>query len=146
MDEPRNLIITGKTGAGKTYMACSLAVCALHQHRTVRFRKASALLHELASSETAGTFQKDLQNWTKLGLVVIDDFGLNRLEPDQCRNLFEVIDARDCRKPTVIVSQIPTTEWYGTFGNVTFAEAILDRVLSKAYRLEMNGASMRRRS
>lgn len=146
IDEPQNLVITGKTGAGKTYMSCALAVCALHRHRTVRFRKASTLLHELTSAETAGTLNAAISKWERYDLLVIDDFGLNRLEPNECRNLFEVIDARDCRKATVIVSQLPPKGWYDKFANVTLAEAILDRVLHKAYRLNMNGASMRCRS
>lgn len=142
--ESRNLIITGLTGAGKTYMACALAVCALTQRRTACYRKASSLLHKLVAAEADNTIDQTMETFQKPDVLIIDDFGLHKLDVDECRNLFEIIDARHENKATVIVSQLPVKSWYDTFSNAVYAEAVLDRLTHRAYRLEMNGASMRR--
>ena len=76
-------------------------------------------------------------------LLVIDDFGLMELDVDKCRDLFEVIESRDCRKSTMIVSQFPVIKWWDLFKNDTYADACLSRMTSKAYRLECNGRDMR---
>lgn len=77
-------------------------------------------------------------------LLVIDDFGLMELDVDKCRDLFEVIESRDCRKSTMIVSQFPVIKWWDLFKNDTYADACLSRMTSKAYRLECNGRDMRK--
>ena len=76
-------------------------------------------------------------------LLIIDDFGLMNLDVEKCRHLFEILDSRERRKSTVIVSQIPVKEWYDLFKDCTYADACLDRVLCKAYRLEFKGESLR---
>ena len=79
----------------------------------------------------------------KLDLVVLDDFGLMDLDPDKCRNLFELIDAREGRKSMIVISQLPVSSWYELFKDNTYADACLDRLVNRAFRLQFNGKNMR---
>lgn len=143
----KNLIITGLTGAGKTYLGCSLAVCALMQNLSVLYKKANRLMNELKAFETLGTLDDFVKSTAdKVDLLIIDDFGLMKLDLDMCRNLFELIDAREDKQSTLIVSQLQVSDWYGMFQNATFADAILDRLTKDAFRVDMKGMSMRQKS
>lgn len=84
-----------------------------------------------------------IENIAQVDLLIIDDFGLMNLDVEKCRHLFDILDSRESRKSTVIVSQIPVKEWYDLFKDCTYADACLDRVLCKAYRLEFKGESLR---
>lgn len=143
IDEKRNLLITGTTGSGKTYFSNALALSALKKFKTVRYLKASTLIHELEAAEVQGEFLKCLNTLASLDLLIIDDFGLMELDIDKCRNIFEVIDARDATASTVMISQFPVPSWYEMFNNNTFADACMDRLIHKAYRLEFKGKNMR---
>ncbi len=143
IDQGKNLIITGKTSSGKSYLANALAVCALKQFKSTRYFKASNLINELARAEKLGTYPELLTQLAGYDLLVVDDFGLMNLDIDKCRNLFEVFDCRDLYKSILLVSQIPVASWYDMFVDHTYAEASLARVLSDSYRLEMNGKNMR---
>ena len=143
IDQGRNLVITGKTSSGKSYLANALAICALRMFKTVRYYKASALINELAKAEKLDTYPETLNQMASYDLLIVDDFGLMNLDIDRCRNLFEVFDCRDPYKSILLVSQIPVTSWYDMFADHTYAEASLARVLGDSYRLEMNGKNMR---
>ena len=143
IEQGKNLVITGKTSSGKSYLANALAICALKQFKTVRYFKASGLINELARAEKLGTYTELLNQMSSYDLLVVDDFGLMSLDLDKCRNLFEVFDSRDPYKSILLVSQIPVSAWYDLFVDHTYAEASLARVLSESYRLEMNGKNMR---
>lgn len=146
IDEGRNLVVTGMTGTGKTYYVNALAVAALKQFKEVRYYSASKLLLELSAHEQVEDSIKFLgimENIAQVDLLIIDDFGLMNLDVEKCRHLFEILDSRERRKSTVIVSQIPVKEWYDLFKDCTYADACLDRVLCKAYRLEFKGESLR---
>ena len=143
IDQGRNLVITGKTSSGKSYLANALAICALKKFKTVRYYKASSIINELAKAEKLGTYQEALNQFAEYDLLLVDDFGLMNLDLDKCRNLFEVFDCRDPYKSILLVSQIPVSSWYDLFVDHTYAEASLARVLSESYRLEMNGKNMR---
>ena len=146
IDEGRNLIVTGMTGTGKTYYVNAMAVAALKQFKEVRYYSASKLLLELSAHEQVDDSIKFLgimENIAQVDLLIIDDFGLMDLDVEKCRHLFEILDSRERRKSTVIVSQIPVKEWYDLFKDCTYADACLDRVLCKAYRLEFKGESLR---
>lgn len=147
IEEGRNLLITGMTSSGKTYLSNALCVAALHRFMSVRYIRANHLMLELEKAQLKGTYLDYLTDMMKLDLLVIDDFGLMELDLDKCRNLFEVIDGRDCRKSTVIVSQFPVSKWFDMFHDHTYADACLARLTDKrrSYRLEMNGISMRER-
>ena len=146
IDEGRNLVVTGMTGTGKTYYVNALAVAALKQFKEVRYYSASKLLLELSAHEQVDDSLKFLgimENIAQVDLLIIDDFGLMNLDVEKCRHLFEILDSRERRKSTVLVSQIPVKEWYDLFKDCTYADACLDRVLCKAYRLEFKGESLR---
>ena len=125
IDEGRNLVVTGMTGTGKTYYVNALAVAALKQ------------------VDDSLKFLGIMENIAQVDLLIIDDFGLMNLDVEKCRHLFEILDSREGRKSTVLVSQIPVKEWYDLFKDCTYADACLDRVLCKAYRLEFKGESLR---
>ena len=144
IDEPKNLLITGSAGAGKTYIANALCVTALHQHRTVKYIRASTLLQESEKTRLTGHAYEYVNQMAAYDLLVIDDFGLMELDMDKCRDLFEIIETRDCKKSTMIVSQLPVIKWWDLFKDNTYADACLSRMTAKAYRLECNGRDMRK--
>ena len=143
IDEGRNLLITGCTGSGKTYISNALCISALRQFYTVKYTKASTLIYELEQAQYNGDYLNYTQKISAFDLLVIDDFGLMELDIDKCRNLFEVIDSRDCRHSTMVISQMPVSSWYEMFKDNTYADACMDRIIHKAYRLEFNGRNMR---
>ena len=146
VDEGRNLLITGMTSSGKTYLSNALCVSALRRLKTVKYIKASHLMMELEQARIKDTYMDVLTSLnTKTDLLAIDDFGLMELDIDKCRDLFEVIDGRDGRRSTIIISQYPVKTWFDMFKDGTYADACLSRLTDRShtYRLEMNGRSMR---
>ena len=143
IDHGKNLIITGKTSSGKSYLANELCISALRQFKTVKYIKASQLINELSKAEKLDNYQEVLNQYAAYDLLAVDDFGLMNLDINKCRNLFEVFDSRDPHKSILVISQIPVASWYDMFLEHTYAEACLARLLSGAYRLEMNGRNMR---
>ena len=144
IDEPKNLLITGSAGAGKTHIANALGIAALHQMRTVKYIRANYLLQECEKARSTGSYYDYMNKMSGHDLLIIDDFGLMELDMDKCRDLFEIIETRDCRKSTMIVSQLPVVKWWDLFKDNTYADACLSRMTSKAYRLECNGRDMRK--
>ena len=144
IDEHRNLLITGSAGAGKTHIANALCISALHQLRNVRYVRASTLLQESEKARQNGESYDYSNRMASYDLLVIDDFGLMDLDLDKCRDLFEIVETRDCRKSTMIVSQLPVANWWDLFKDSTYADACLSRMTSRAYRLECNGRDMRK--
>jgi len=143
IERGRNLIVTGQTSSGKTYLSNALCICALRSFKTVKYIKASQLINELAKAEKLDTYQDIVNEYASYDLLAVDDFGLMNLDINQCRNLFEVFDSRDPYKSILVISQFPVSSWYDMFQEHTYAEACLARLLNDAYRLEMNGKNMR---
>ena len=144
IDEPKNLLITGSAGAGKTHIANALCITALQQLRTVKYIRANTLLQQSEKARTMNSSYEYTNEMSAYDLLVIDDFGLMELDMDKCRDLFEIIETRDSRKATMIVSQLPVANWWDLFKDSTYADACLSRMTAKAYRLECNGRDMRK--
>ena len=145
IEEAKNLIVTGVSASGKTFLVNALCVTALRQSKHVRYIRANTLMQEMEHARITSEEMDYLKKITKLDLLVIDDFGLMDLDIDRCLHLFEVLDSRDGRKSTVIISQFPVSSWFDMFVDNTYADACLTRFTDKhhTYRLEMNGINMR---
>jgi len=140
----QNLLITGPCGSGKTYLACALGHNACLHGYSVRYYRLSRLFLELTQAKADGTYHKRLKQLAKIRLLVIDDWGLEPLTPAQRNDLMEIMDDRHGQTSTLIISQLPTDQWYESIGDHTLADAILDRLMHNAHRLALKGESMRK--
>jgi DNA replication protein DnaC len=138
-----NLLITGPTGIGKTWLACALGQRACREGYTARYVRLPTLFEMLLAAHGDGTFPRVLDRLGKIHLLIIDELGLYALTSNQRRDLAEVIEERAQRRSTIILSQLDVDDWHQAFGEPTLADAILDRVVHNAYRLELDGKSMR---
>lgn len=139
-----NLLITGPTGIGKTWLACALAHHACRQGHRVRYVRLPRLLQQLEVAKGDGRYIKLLGELAKVELLILDDWGLNVLNAEQCRDLLELFDDRHQRRSTLVTSQLPVAQWHQTLSEATLADACLDRLVHNAYRLDLQGQSMRR--
>lgn len=140
-----NLIILGPTGAGKTFLACALGQTACRQSLSVRYLRASRLLQELSHAHADGSYPNLLNSLAKLNLIIIDDWLRDPITPTQARDLLEILDDRYGRSSTIISTQVPVAEWHQRIPDPTIADAILDRLLHNAHRLEVKGGSQRKK-
>lgn len=141
--EGRNLIITGATGTGKTYLTSAFGNAACRKGLKIRSFRVNRLLTDLSIGRGDGSYNKLLNDLKKPDLLILDDFGMAPFDPGACRDLLEVIDDRHGRKSTAISAQLPVAKWHGVFEDATIADAILDRVVNNAYRIELKGPSLR---
>ena len=142
--DKRNLIITGPCGVGKTWLACALAQAACRNGNTVLYRRLPRLFDELELAHGDGRFPRQFRSLVKTDLLILDDWGPERLNASQRRDLMEIVEDRYEAKSTLITSQLPVDAWHDVIGEPTFADAILDRIVHKAYRLNLEGQSMRK--
>jgi DNA replication protein DnaC len=142
--EHRQLLLTGATGTGKTFLACAFAHQAIRQGYTARYFRTSRLLQELTLAKGDGRYLSRLQQLAKVQLLILDDWGLEPLAEDETRLLLEVLDDRCERGSTLIASQLPSELWHPYLNSPTLADAILDRILHSAYRIELKGESLRK--
>ena len=140
-----NLIITGPTGAGKTYLACALGHAACRNGVSVRYFQLSKLLQKINYARAEGTWPKFIDALTKTQLLVIDDWLRNPLTESQTPDLLEILEDRYGRASTMLATQIPVGDWHDRLGNATLSDAVMDRIIHNAYRLELCGESMRKR-
>jgi DNA replication protein DnaC len=141
--EHLNVLITGASGVGKTWIACALAHQACREGYSALYLRLPRLLHDVALARGDGRYPKLLGTLAKLDLIVIDDWGLAALTPENLRDLLEILEDRYAARSTIVTSQIPVEKWHGLIGEPTFADAILDRLVHNAYRLKLKGGSMR---
>ncbi len=140
----QNIIITGKTGTGKSYIAQALANRAILDGFRVYYIRVPTLLEEIKISRADGTYTNLLRRYSKFKLLVLDDFGVSQISTDDATNLFEIIEDRTEINSTIITSQLPVSNWYEYLNNDTVADAILDRVVHSSHRIELEGESMRK--
>jgi len=142
--QSHNLCITGPTGTGKTWLACALGNQMCRQGRTVRYVRVSKLFEQMRMAHGDGSYSRLMNQLLRVELLIIDDWGLQPLTAPQRNDLMEIIEDRHARRSTLITSQLPVEHWHDYIGEATVADAILDRLLNGAHRLELIGDSMRR--
>lgn len=141
----RNILLTGATGAGKTWLACALAHQAACCGFTVLYARAGRLLEELKVAHGDGSFSRRLAQLAKLDVLLIDDFALAPITPSERNDLLELLDDRVGTRSTIITSQLPVNSWHGWLGDPTVADAILDRIVHQSHRIALKGESLRKR-
>lgn len=141
-----NILIVGATGTGKTYLACALAHKACLEGFSAAYLRLPRLFQELAVAKGDGRYMRLMQQLAKIDLLILDDWGLNAFNDEQSRDLLELLDDRHALRSTIITSQFPVKNWHETLNNPTLADAILDRVVHNAYRFELKGESLRKKS
>ena len=140
-----NIILTGKTGLGKTWIACALAHKACREGYTILYIRVPRMLQDLYVAHADGTYPKVMAKLAKPDVLILDDFGLAPLGDLERRDLLEVIEDRQNRRATIITSQLKVKHWHEVIGDPTIADAIMDRLVSSSHRIEMNGKSMRKK-
>jgi DNA replication protein DnaC len=140
-----NILVTGPTGAGKSYLACALAQKACRDGYSVLYQRVPRLLQEIAVSRLDGRYNKIIAPLTKCEVLILDDMLISPLTREEQRELLEIVEERYDRKATVITSQLPVKAWHEAMQDPTLADAILDRLVHNAYKLELKGESMRRK-
>lgn len=140
----RNLIITGATGLGKTWLACALADRACREGFTSLYKRVPRLIHEFSIARGDGSYLKALAQLAKVDLLVLDDLGLSLLEGQDQHDLLELIDDRVGCRSTLVTSQLPVNKWHDTVGDPSVADALLDRLLQSSTQIQLKGESMRK--
>jgi len=140
----QNVLLTGPTGVGKTFVACALANAACRQGFSARYYRTPRLLTDLAIARGDGSYHRLLGRIAKIDVLVLDDWGLAPFTDIQGRDLLEVIDDRSQVRSTVIASQLPLDHWHAALSDPTLADAVLDRLVHNAHKIVMKGESMRK--
>lgn len=140
----QNLLITGPCGSGKSYIACALGHHACLKGHAVRYFRTNRLLETMASARADGSYPRLLRQLAKTDLLILDDFGLDPLKQSQRNDLLEIVDDRYDSRSTIVSSQLPVAEWHASIGDATLADAILDRLIHNAHRIELKGESLRK--
>ena len=140
-----NILVTGPTGAGKSYLACALAQKACRDGYTTIYQRVPRLLQEIAVSRHDGRYNKLIAPIIKCEVLILDDLLISPLTREEQRELLEIVEERYDRRATVVTSQLPIKAWHDAMQDPTLADAILDRLVHNAYKLELKGESMRRK-
>ena len=142
----KNLILTGPAGIGKSYIAQAIGHQACIEGYKTLYHNSSRFLATLKYAKMDGTYLKHLKKLNSVQLLILDDFGLSKLDNKEREVLMDIIEDRHGVTSTIIASQIPISKWYEVIGEGTIADAILDRIINSAYRMELKGKSMRAKS
>jgi DNA replication protein DnaC len=139
-----NLLVTGPCGVGKSYMACALAQKAVRDGFTAFYIRAQRLFRDLAVARADGSFGKLLDRFSRIDVLIVDDWAMAPLADSERRDFLEICDDRYSIRSTVLTSQVPISHWHDQIGDPTLADSILDRLVHNAHRIELAGASMRK--
>ena len=139
-----NLLITGATGTGKSWIACALGHKACRDNRSVLYHRLPRLFEAVALARGDGRYARLLKALSRVDLLILDDWGLAPLTGEQRRDLLEIVDDRHQRGSTIITSQVPVENWHDVVADPTIADAVLDRIVHNAHRLDLKGESMRK--
>jgi DNA replication protein DnaC len=141
-----NLLITGAAGLGKSWLACALGHKACRDNRSVLYHRVPRLFEALALARGDGRYGRLLKTLGRVEVLILDDWGLSVLTGSERRDLLEILDDRHGRSSTIVTSQIPVDAWHDLIGDPTLGDAILDRLVHNAHRLQLAGESMRKQN
>ena len=144
IERRQDILITGKTGIGKSWLACALGHKACRDDRSVLYHRVPRLFDALALARGDGRYARLLKSLARVELLILDDWGLAPLTSQQGRDLLEIVDDRHGRGSTIVTSQLPVDHWHEVIANPTIADAILDRLVHNAHRLTLDGESLRK--
>jgi DNA replication protein DnaC len=144
IERHHNLLISGPTGVGKSWIACALGHKACRDNRSVLYHRVPRLFDALALARGDGRHARLLNSLTRVELLILDDWGLSPMSPEQRRDLLEILEHRHGRCSTIVTSQLPVEHWHEIIGDPTFADAILDRLVHNSHRLTLKGESLRK--
>lgn len=142
--EHQSIVITGPTGVGKTFVACALAQQAVRKGYRALYRRSTRLFDELLQARADGSYPRLLKKLAKIDVLVLDDWGMHRIDETQRRDMMEVLDDRYAERSTILTSQLPTSKWHDHLGDPTTADAICERILHRSHKLTLKGASRRK--
>jgi DNA replication protein DnaC len=140
----QNLLVIGPTGVGKSWIACALGHKACRDDRSVLYQRVPRLFASLTLARGDGRYPRLLRKLGSVQLLILDDWGLVRLADQARHDLIEILESRYGRRSTIITSQLPVSAWHDVIGNPTYADAILDRLVHNAHRIDLTGESLRR--
>ena len=144
--EQQNLIIVGPSGVGKSWLACALGHRACRDNLSVLYQRIPRLFSDLALARGDGRYARLIRALGGVKLLILDDWGLEPLAAEQRHDLLEIVEDRYGRGATLITSQIPVDRWHDLIGDPTLADAILDRIVHNAHRIQLRGESLRRKT
>jgi DNA replication protein DnaC len=139
-----NVLLTGPTGVGKSFIACALGQMACRRGHRVAYRRLPRLFEEVSLAKADGSYSKLLSKLAKVDVLILDDFGLGTLRDTQRHDLLEVMEDRYGDRSTIVTSQLPISQWHEWVNDPTLADAILDRLVHNAYKVELTGPSLRK--
>jgi len=139
------VLITGATGVGKSHLACALGQLACRRGHKVLYRRLPRLFEEIGLAKADGSYTRLLQKLAKYELLILDDLGMGKLRDAQRHDLLEVLEDRYDQRATIVTSQLPFAKWHEWVGDPTVADAILDRLVHNAYKVELKGPSRRKK-
>lgn len=141
----QDIIITGPTGIGKTYLACALTHRACQHGLSATFFRLPRMFSEISLARADGSYPRLMSRLSKTDVIVLDDFGVSVLNPAEARDFLEIIEDRHKTKSTIITSQLPLEKWFEAIGDSTIADSIMDRIVNNAHKIDLKGPSMRKK-